>query len=66
VIEQFAKLVLDALREDITNYSADAAAGRCKSFEEYQHLTGRIQGLRQAEAYLLSLLEKVQKQDDDD
>lgn len=66
MIEQFAQVLRAQIQEDIVNYSADAAAGRCKSFEEYQHLTGRIQGLRQAEAYLTSLLEKVQKQDDDD
>lgn len=62
----FAQLLRAQIREDIDNYTADVAAGRCKSFDEYQHLTGKIQGLSRAEAYLNALLEKVQKQDDDD
>lgn len=64
--ENFAQVLRAQIREDIDSYSADVAAGRCKNYDEYQHLTGKIQGLSRAEAYLNALLEKVQKQDDDD
>lgn len=54
------------LRKDMNNYADDLATGACKSFEEYKHLCGVIQGLAYAEAHLLSLLQRAQSDDDAD
>ena len=65
MIEQFSEVLRKNLRTDMNNYADDLATGQCKSFEEYKRLCGVIQGLAYAEAHLLSLLEKVKKDEFD-
>jgi hypothetical protein len=64
VIQAFAETLRKRIREDLNNYADDMAGGACKSFEEYQKLCGMIQGLAQAEAYLIDLVKKVEEADD--
>jgi hypothetical protein len=64
VIQAFAETLRKRIREDLNNYADDMAGGACKSFEEYQKLCGMIQGLAQAEAYLIDLVKKVEESDD--
>jgi hypothetical protein len=61
MIQEFARVLRDKIREDMNNYADDCAGGACKSFEEYQKLCGVIQGLAIAERYILDLAEKVEK-----
>ena len=56
MIQAFAETLRKRIREDLNNYADDMAGGACKSFEEYQKLCGMIQGLAQAEAYLIDLV----------
>lgn len=64
MIQAFAETLRKRIREDLNNYADDMAGGACKSFEEYQKLCGIIQGLAQAEAYLIDLVKKVEESDD--
>lgn len=64
--DSFAEAMRALLRKDMNNYADDLASGACRSFEEYKHLCGVIQGLAYAEAHLLSLLKKVRDDDADD
>jgi hypothetical protein len=64
VIQAFAETLRKRIREDLNNYADDMAGGACKSFEEYQKHCGMIQGLAQAEAYLIDLVKKVEESDD--
>ena len=64
MIQAFAEILRKRIREDLNNYADDMAGGACKSFEEYQKLCGMIQGLAQAEAYLIDLVKKVEESDD--
>ena len=64
MIQAFAETLRTRIREDLNNYADDMAGGACKSFEEYQKLCGMIQGLAQAEAYLIDLVKKVEEADD--
>ena len=64
MIQAFAETLCKRIREDLNNYADDMAGGACKSFEEYQKLCGMIQGLAQAEAYLIDLVKKVEESDD--
>jgi len=58
--------VLDALRKKIVSLaesrSVDLVDGGCKSWEEYQRLTGVLQGLKMAESELLAL-DKIYDED---
>jgi hypothetical protein len=49
----------------MNNYADDLAGGACQDFGQYQKLCGMIQGLATAERYLLDLVEKVEKANDD-
>jgi hypothetical protein len=60
MIEDFARVLRDKLRNDMNNYADDMAGGACRSFEEYQKLCGLISGLAIAERYLLDLLKESQ------
>jgi hypothetical protein len=64
MIQEFASVLRDKIRNDMNNYADDLAAGSCRSFEEYQKLCGIISGLALAERYLLDLLQKVEQSDD--
>ena len=64
MIQAFAETLRKRIREDLNNYADDMAGGACKSFEEYQKLCRMIQGLAQAEAYLIDLVKKVEEADD--
>lgn len=60
----FAEAVRAKLREDMNNYADDVATGTCRSFEDYKHLCGKIEGLALAERHLLDLLQ-AQEEDED-
>ena len=61
MIEEFARVLREKIRNDMNNYADDLAGGQCRSFDEYQKLCGVIQGLAIAERHLLDLAEKVEK-----
>ena len=60
----FAEALRAKLREDMNNYADDVATGTCQSFEAYQRLCGKIEGLAIAERHLLDLIH-VQQVDED-
>lgn len=64
MIQDFARVLREQIRNDMNNYADDIAGGVCRSFEEYQKLVGVIQGLAQAERYLLDLAKKVEDADE--
>lgn len=64
MVTQFANALREQLRKDMNNFADDLAGGACRSFDEYQKLCGVIQGLARAESYLLTLLEKVEHDDE--
>ena len=64
MIQKFASVLREQIRKDINNYADDLASGHCRTFEEYQKLCGVIQGLAQAERYVIDLVEKVEKSDE--
>jgi hypothetical protein len=64
MIDVFARVLREQIRNDMNNYADDLAGGQCRSFDEYQKLCGVIQGLAVAERYLLDLAEKVKNQDE--
>lgn len=66
MMEDFARVLREKIRQDMNNYADDVATGSCRTFDEYQKLCGVIQGLALAESHILSLLEKARKAHDDD
>ena len=65
MIQDFARVLRDQIRKDMNNYADDLATGVCQDFAAYQKLCGVIQGLAQAERYLIDLAEKVEKANDE-
>lgn len=65
MIQDFARVLREQIRNDLNNYADDLAGGVCQDFAQYQKLCGIIQGLAQAERYLIDLVEKVEKANDD-
>jgi hypothetical protein len=61
MIQDFARVLREQIRNDMNNYADDCAGGACRNFEEYQKLCGTIQGLAIAERYIIDLAEKVEK-----
>jgi len=61
MIQDFARVLREQIRNDMNNYTDDLANGVCQSYEQYQKLCGIIQGLALAERYLIDLAEKVEK-----
>lgn len=64
MIQDFARVLRDQIRNDMNNYADDLAGGACRSFDEYQKLCGTIQGLALAERYVLDLAKKVEQSDE--
>jgi hypothetical protein len=64
MINEFARVIREKLREDMNNYTDDMANGVCQSFEQYQKLCGIIQGLALAERYVIDLAKKVEDADE--
>jgi hypothetical protein len=64
MIDQFARVLREKLRNDMNNYADDMAGGSCRTFEEYQKLCGVISGLAIAERYLLDLLKEMEESDE--
>jgi hypothetical protein len=60
VIQEFAKVLRDKLREDMNSFTDSLAEGACRSFDEYQKACGVIHGLALAERHLLDLLKHVE------
>lgn len=61
MIDDFARVIREKLREDMNNYTDDMANGVCQSFEQYQKLCGVIQGLAIAERYVIDLAKKPKR-----
>ena len=61
MIQDFARVLREQIRNDMNNYTDDLAGGVCRSFDEYQKLCGVIQGLAVAERHLLDLAKKVEE-----
>ena len=66
MIDQFAAALRADIRESIESHSARLLAGQMHTLEEYKYAVGVIRGLSLAEQHVQSLLEKVQKANDDD
>jgi hypothetical protein len=64
MIDQFARVLREKIRNDMNNYADDLAGGSCRNFEEYQKLCGVISGLAIAERYLLDLQKEVEESDE--
>lgn len=64
MIQDFARVLREQIRNDMNNYADDMAGGSCRTFEEYQKLCGVIQGLAMAERYILDLAKKVEDADE--
>jgi hypothetical protein len=64
MIQDFARVLREQIRNDMNNYADDCAGGGCRDFEDYQKLCGIIQGLAIAERYIIDLAEKVEKSDE--
>jgi hypothetical protein len=64
MIDEFARVLREHIRNDMNNYADDLAGGMCRSFDEYQKLCGVIQGLAVAERHLLDLAKKATEQDE--
>ena len=64
MIQDFARVLREKIRNDMNNYADDLAGGACRSFDEYQKLCGVIQGLAIAERHLIDLAEKVEQSDE--
>jgi hypothetical protein len=64
MIQDFARVLREQIRNDMNNYADDLAGGACRNFEEYQKLCGVIQGLAMAERYILDLAKKAEDADE--
>lgn len=64
MVKDFARVLREQIRKDMNDFTDDMAGGVCRSYDEYQKLCGVIQGLARAESYLLTLLEKVENDDE--
>ena len=64
MIQDFARVLREQIRNDMNNYADDLAGGACRTFEEYQKLVGVIQGLALAERYILDLAKKAEDADE--
>ncbi len=64
MIQDFARVLREQIRNDMNNYADDIAGGVCRNFEEYQKLVGVIQGLALAERYILDLAKKAEDADE--
>jgi hypothetical protein len=65
MIAEFARVLREQIRKDLNNYADDLASGVCQNYDQYQKLCGVIQGLAQAERYIIDLADKVEKANDD-
>ena len=66
MMDNFASVLRDKLRNDMNTHADDLASGMCRNFEEYQKLCGVIQGLALAERYLLDLVDAQKKDEESD
>ena len=64
MINDFARVLREQIRTDMNNYADDISGGACRNYEEYQKLVGVIQGLAQAERYLLDLAKRAEDADE--
>ena len=60
-VQQFAEALQKMIRKDMNNLADDLAGNQCKSMEDYRFITGRIQGLANAEGYLVDLAHKFEE-----
>lgn len=57
----FARALLKELSAQIVSRTEALASGTCKTFDEYQRLTGEIRGLTVAHSETQALLEKARE-----
>ena len=65
MIDVFAKSLVKQIREEMVFLTDVVSMGRCASFEEYQHLCGKIQGLLRAEQLMADLAQNLEKAADE-
>lgn len=63
-VMQLAEALRGMIRRDLNNYADDLASNTCKTMEDYRLICGKIQGLADAENYLLELIKKMENADD--
>jgi hypothetical protein len=57
-------VVLKQIDDDRETRSRALVTGGAKSYDEYRHLCGEIQGLSRAHAYITDLVRKLERDDD--
>mgnify|MGYP003352411937 CR=1 FL=1 len=65
MINDFAEALQKQLRVDMNNYTDDLATGSCRSFEDYKHLCGVIQGLDRALGVVTDLATRMEHEEDE-
>lgn len=65
MIDVFAKTLKNQLRDELAFLTETVSLGRCASFEDYQHLCGKIQGLLRAEQFITDLAQNLEKAADE-
>lgn len=53
-------LVLRNLREQQNTLQEEMAKGCCKTFEEYKHMAGKMEGISVAEREILDMIERIE------
>ncbi len=64
MINNFVAALRAKLREDMNTHADALATGGCKTFDEYKHICGVIQGLAFAERHLLDLASAMETDDE--
>lgn len=66
MIDNFAEVLRERIRNDMNEYTDDMAGGVCADYAAYQKLCGVIQGLAIAERHLLDLVAAQEKDEEED
>lgn len=64
MIHNFVAVLREKIREEMNNYADDVATGTCADYGAYKEICGVIRGLAIAEMHLLTLAEKLEKDDE--
>lgn len=64
MIEDYARLLVKRIGEDITARQTALHAGACKSFDEYRELVGVLRGLTLAQQHVQDLANQMDNNDD--
>ena len=64
MIHNFVAVLREKIREEMNNYADDVATGTCADYGADKEICGVIRGLAIAEMHLLTLAEKLEKDDE--